>query len=35
MSKGPGAIEKRIEELFAATSDRDLCIADMADPPSS
>jgi hypothetical protein len=31
MSKGPGTVEKRIAELFAATRDRALSIADIAD----
>jgi hypothetical protein len=31
MSKGPGAIEKRIAELIAATRDRGLSVAEMAD----
>ena len=31
MSKGPGAIEKRIAELFAATRDRGLTVAEIAD----
>jgi hypothetical protein len=34
MSKGPGSIEKRIVELFAATRDRPLSIADIADHAS-
>ena len=31
MSKGPGAIETRIAELFAVTRDRGLTVADLAD----
>jgi hypothetical protein len=31
MSKGPGTIEKRIADLFAATKDRALSVADIAD----
>jgi hypothetical protein len=31
MSKGPGAIESRIAELFAATRDRDLTVTEIAD----
>ena len=31
MSKGPGAIESRIAELFAATRDRGLSVAEIAD----
>ncbi len=31
MSHGPGKIEKRIAELFAATRDRTLSVADLAD----
>jgi hypothetical protein len=31
MSQGPGAVEKRIAELFVATKDRALSIADIAD----
>jgi hypothetical protein len=31
MSKGPGTVEKRITELFAATRDRALSVADVAE----
>ena len=31
MSQGPGQIEKRIAELFAATRDRGLSVAEIAD----
>jgi hypothetical protein len=31
MSKGPGAVEKRIAELIAATRDRGLTVAEIAD----
>jgi hypothetical protein len=31
MSKGPGAVEKRIADLFAATRDRGLSVAEIAD----
>ena len=31
MSRGPGEIEKQVAELFAATRDRGLTVAEIAD----